>query len=206
VSISKRVRVDIPIVGDLKGRAAGTDRADSGGARQARLAGAVGLWGQINDGSSAPGLKSRTSPRVSKPSSSSSTSPGNDEDRDTTSLPTSAAADAGPRQYYRFEHRDAGSLGGLGAMGVVCLRDGHQACAKTDRDVSALPAKLDPDLHPAVDLPAVKTPGKDRLANTRYLAWCCVAEIDYAGVIRTAHGMRCRRCATRGAYGHVGWL
>ena len=143
-SISKRVRVDIPIVGDVKDVLQRADRADQGGASQARRGVAVGVVGPDQRVAQARVPELQAQQRGDQAAAGGGDAVAADaRQRCLHHLRRRASTRCGPRSTTASRSRVAGSTrGGLGTMGVgsaVC--DGHQAGQAARPTCSASPAK-----------------------------------------------------------------
>ena len=197
-SISKRVKVDIPIVGDVKDVLQELI-ARSRKPRPARRGCALGaVVGQINEWrkreclvvQARPGRRHQAPAWWSRPSGIM-----------TKDVDAYITSDVGQHQmwaaqYYRFEDpRRWINSGGLGTMGVGLPYAMGIKLAKPDADVFCVTGEgSHPDVHPgALHLPAVQNAGQDRRLNNRYLGmvrqW---QEFDYGkAATPTATWMRC---------------
>ena len=195
-SISKRVKVDIPIVGDVRDvlqelivqiREA-QSRPDAGALSA--------WWSQVNEWRKRDCLAYRTSSDVIKPQAVVEKLWQLTKDRDTYITSDVGQHQMWAAQFYRFEEpRRWINSGGPGHHGRgPALRDGHQAGQAGRRRVLHHRRGLDPDVHPgAVDLQAVQHAGQDRLAEQPATwAWCgSGSNWTTAAAIRTATWMRC---------------
>jgi hypothetical protein len=167
-SISKRVRVDIPIVGDVKDvlqELIAQVRATQARPEPAAL---ESWWGQVAELAPARLPEVRAEHDVIKPQHVVETLWRMTKDSETYITSDVGQHQMWAAQYYRFdEPRRWINSGGLGTMGVgTAVRHGHQARQAGCGRVLHHRRGLDPDVHPgALDLPAVQDAGQDHLAE-----------------------------------------
>ncbi len=167
-SISKRVRVDVPIVGDVKDVLQELIAQIKEGQARPDAQALASWWGQINTWRARECLKYKTAPDVIKPQAVVEALWNMTKDSDAYITSDVGQHQMWAAQYYRFdEPRRWINSGGLGTMGVgLPLCDGHQAGQAGSRCVLHHRRRLDPDVHPgAFHLPAVQDAGEDRRAQ-----------------------------------------
>ena len=186
-SISKRVRVDIPIVGDVKDVLQELIVTDQGSASQARRGNAVGAWwSQINEWrQSSDCLAYKGSDEVIKPQMVVDTLWKLTRDRDTYITSDVGQHQMWAAQFYKFdEPRRWINSGGLGTMGVGLPYAMGIKLAKPDSDVFCITGEgsIQMCIHELSTCLQYKTPVKIVSLNNRYLGmvrqW---QELDYEG-------------------------
>jgi acetolactate synthase-1/2/3 large subunit len=208
-SISKRVRVDIPIVGDVKDVLQELIAQLREAHAKPDAAALTSWWGQINEWRQRDCLKFKNSTEVIKPQYVVETLWELTKDRDTYITSDVGQHQMWAAQYYRFdEPRRWINSGGLGTMGVGLPYAMGIKLAKPDSDVFCITGEgsIQMCIQELSTCLQYKTPVKIVSLNNRYLGmvrqW---QQIDYGG--RYSHSYMDALpdfVKLAEAYGHVG--
>ncbi|MBT9502383.1 MAG: acetolactate synthase 3 catalytic subunit [Burkholderiaceae bacterium] len=210
-SISKRVRVDIPIVGDVKDVLQELIAQIKEGQARPDAQALASWWGQINTWRGRECLKYKTSPDVIKPQAVVEALWNMTKDRDTYITSDVGQHQMWAAQYYRFdEPRRWINSGGLGTMGVGLPYAMGIKLAKPESDVFCITGEgsIQMCIQELSTCQQYNTPVKIVSLNNRYLGmvrqW---QELDYGK--RYSHSYMDALpnfVKLAEAYGHVGLL
>ncbi len=210
-SISKRVRVDIPIVGDVKDVLQELIAQIKEGQARPDAQSLAAWWGQINTWRGRECLKYKTSPDVIKPQAVVEALWNMTKDRDTYITSDVGQHQMWAAQYYRFdEPRRWINSGGLGTMGVGLPYAMGIKLAKPESDVFCITGEgsIQMCIQELSTCQQYNTPVKIVSLNNRYLGmvrqW---QELDYGK--RYSHSYMDALpnfVKLAEAYGHVGLL